>query len=102
MTYHSHSSWTFDDEPTDAVVKEVITGLKYNKNYNKGEYYTPAAYSTFNAIDSLIFYLGGFLDTFEKREVTEEDVKKFLGASPESGKAIVRKALKELKVFDGE
>lgn len=99
MTYHSHSSWTFDDEPTDAVVKEVIAGLKYNKRYNKGEYYTPAAYATFCAVDSLIYHLGMFLDTFDKREVTEGDVKKFLGEASESGRVIVRKALKELKVF---
>lgn len=98
MTYHSHSDWEFDHEVTDEVVAEVVQGLKYNKEYNKGKYYTPDAYSTFNATDSLIFYIGRFLDVQEGQgPITEEAIDEFLQKAPESGKIVAKRVLAALQ-----
>lgn len=98
MTYHCYSDWDFDDEPTDEIVEEVVKGLKHNKKYNGGEYYTPAAYMTLSAVDQLIFQCGKFLDTHEGQgPITEEAIERFLQKAPESGKVIARKVIAELK-----
>lgn len=106
MTYHSHSSWKFEDEPTDAIVEEVVEGLKLNREFNRGEYFTPDAYFTFSAVDTLIFHIGMFLDAHEGQagSITGEDIKHFLEKAPESGKVIAGKvitAMTEKKKDDG-
>ena len=97
MTYHSLLDWQFDREVTSAVVTEVIEGLRYNKQYNKGSRYTPDAYITFNDVDSLIYQIGMFLDVHEAEEsIPEKTVSKFLQGAPESGKAITKQVIAEL------
>lgn len=100
MTYHSHSKWTFDDEPTDAVAEEVVEGLEYHKQYNQDERYTPDAYGTFSDVDALIFQIGIFLDAHKKRKITSEDLDRFLAQATEPGKVVTRKVLASLKVYD--
>lgn len=98
MTYHCYSDWKFEDEPTDEVVAEVVKGLKYNRRYNGGGYYTPDAYITLSDVDSLIYQVGKFLDAYEGQgPITKEAIQQFLQKAPESGKVITRKVLAELK-----
>lgn len=98
MTYHSSLAWTFEHEVTDEVVQEVLRGLQANKEYNKGKCYTPTAYSTFNATDSLIFQIGKFLDAQEGQgPIRREAVETFLQKAPESGKVITKRVLKSIK-----
>lgn len=102
MTYHSHSSWTFDDEFSDAVVDEIVMGLQYNKEYNSGERYTPDAYWTSCSIDSLIFNIGKLLDRFERRDesITPDVVEKLAVGAPESVKVVVLKVFEKLGVLN--
>lgn len=98
MTYHSQVVWDFDQEVVDAVVDDVVTGLKYNKDYNGGKDYTPDAYIEFNAIDTLIHRIGRFLDIHADRgPITDADVDMFLQKASESGKIITRRVLRELQ-----
>lgn len=98
MTYHSSSTWEFEQEVTDEVVEGVVSGLKYNREYNGGKYYTPDAYTTFNAVDSLIYQIGKFLDAHEEQgPITEEAINRFLQKAPESGKVVTKQVLAKLQ-----
>lgn len=94
MTYHSYSKWTFDDEVTDEVIKEVIHGLEYHKELNNDLQYTPDAYMNMCAVDGCIHYIGRILDAQARGE--DVDVEKLIEKSPESAKIIVRRVLDKL------
>jgi len=98
MMYHCYLDWDFGDEPTDEVVAEVVKGLKCNKAHNGGGYYTPDAYAPLTAVDSFIYHIGKFLDAYEGQvPITEKAIEEFIQRAPESGGAIVRKAIAELR-----
>ncbi len=93
-TYHCYSKWTFDDAATDVEIDQVIHGLEANKEYNRGECYTPDAYIRMCDLDGCISYIGKVLDAQARGEVI--DVEEELKSSAESGKIIVRRVLEKM------
>jgi len=93
--------WTFEDEPTDEVVDEIIKGLRYNKDYYGGAY-MDGAYWVSCAVDALIYNIGLFLDDHNRKDklITFTDVHKFIQKAPESVKVIVPKVMERLKIFN--
>ena len=92
MTAHlSDTVWTWGDEVSDFVIREIGDAIRENKEWNANERpddppsYTPGAYMVMSDADALVYNIGQFLDrkTHDETGISLTDIDIFVKEAPD-------------------
>ena len=101
MTYHSSMDFEFGLPITDEVVDEIVSGLQYNRDWNKEDAgkdcYTCGAYWVGSTVDACIENISVLLDQFKDKVIPFDEYNKWLGDSPTGVDELVRKVLNKME-----